>query len=91
MFSKVNENLKHEGLNQVVGARMLYGVTDSMIHRTSVLSDISFEGPVRTLALAAIEGRTQSFSAVKDRVIAGKLPLFGTGLYQTKGQGLSFG
>ncbi|MGP1922472.1 MAG: hypothetical protein ACTS5F_00035 [Candidatus Hodgkinia cicadicola] len=89
-FAKQNEMLKHENLTLATGIRVLRGVSDINVHQSSPLSDISFEGPVKSLAVSAIEGKDHSLSVVKDHIITGKLPLIGTGTIPNKSHDLSF-
>ncbi|MGP1921856.1 MAG: hypothetical protein ACTS4Z_01165, partial [Candidatus Hodgkinia cicadicola] len=89
-FAKQNEMLKHENLTLATGIRVLRGVSDINVHQSSPLSDISFEGPVKSLAVSAIEGKDHSLSVVKDHIITGKLPSIGTGTIPNKSHDLSF-
>ncbi|MGP1916277.1 MAG: hypothetical protein ACTS6G_02475 [Candidatus Hodgkinia cicadicola] len=90
-FAKQNEMLKRENLTLATGIRVLRGVSDINVHQASPLSDISFEGPVKSLAISAVEGKDHSLSAVKDHIMTGKLPLVGTGTIPNKSHDLSFG
>lgn len=89
-FAKQNEILKRDKLVLASGIRILRGVSDLNIHQSSPLSDISFEGPVKSLAISAVEGKDHSLSVVKDHIITGKLPLVGTGTIPDKTRDLSF-
>ncbi|MGP1917038.1 MAG: hypothetical protein ACTS6P_00185 [Candidatus Hodgkinia cicadicola] len=89
-FSRRNERLKCDQLDLVTGLRILRGISDINVHQSSPLSDISFEGPVKPLAISAIEGSDHTLSVVKDHIITGKLPLVGTGTIPNKDCDLSF-
>lgn len=90
-FARQNEILKRDKLDLATCLRVLRGVSDINIHQSSPLSDISFEGPVKSLAVSAIEGSNHALSVVKDHIITGKLPLVGTGVIPNKSQSFSFG
>ncbi|MGP1918130.1 MAG: hypothetical protein ACTS4U_00220 [Candidatus Hodgkinia cicadicola] len=90
VFAQQNEMLKRDELNLATCLRVLRGVSDINIHQSSPLSDISFEGPVKSLAVSAIEGKNHSLSAIKDHIITGKLPLVGTGAIPNKSRNFSF-
>ncbi|MFP3038937.1 MAG: hypothetical protein ACKEQK_00235 [Candidatus Hodgkinia cicadicola] len=78
LFSRTNVSLARQGLEQMIGVRMLLGISDVNAAYASTLSNVSFGSPSKSLALACLANKNHSISPVKDRVIIGKLPLIGS-------------
>ena len=78
-FDDLNEKLKTEGKNQVKGERVLMGITKASLQTESFISAASFQETTRVLTDAAIRGKVDKLSGLKENVIVGRLVPAGTG------------
>ena len=78
-FDEVNTKLKNEGKNQVVGERILMGITKASLQTESFISAASFQETTRVLTDAAIKGKIDKLKGLKENVIVGRLVPAGTG------------
>jgi len=78
-FDNLNEKLKAEGKNQVRGERVLMGITKASLQTESFISAASFQETTRVLTDAAIRGKVDKLSGLKENVIVGRLVPAGTG------------
>ena len=78
-FDNLNENLKAEGKNQVKGERVLMGITKASLQTESFISAASFQETTRVLTDAAIRGKVDKLTGLKENVIVGRLVPAGTG------------
>ena len=78
-FDNLNEKLKAEGKNQVKGERVLMGITKASLQTESFISAASFQETTRVLTDAAIRGKVDKLSGLKENVIVGRLVPAGTG------------
>ena len=78
-FDDLNEKLKTEGKNQVKGERVLMGITKASLQTESFISAASFQETTRVLTDAAIRGKVDKLTGLKENVIVGRLVPAGTG------------
>ena len=78
-FENMNEELKTEGKNPAVGERVLMGITKASLQTESFISAASFQETTRVLTDAAIKGKIDKLSGLKENVIVGRLVPAGTG------------
>ena len=78
-FEQLNENLKADGKNPAVGERVLMGITKASLQTESFISAASFQETTRVLTDAAIRGKVDKLSGLKENVIVGRLVPAGTG------------
>lgn len=67
------------GLKPAVFVRRIIGINEICSNWTSILSAISFQGSIKPLIKALIIGKSYDVTGIKDSLIFGKLPPFGTG------------
>ena len=75
----MNEELKSEGKKVAVGERVLMGITKASLQTESFISAASFQETTRVLTDAAIKGKVDKLSGLKENVIVGRLVPAGTG------------
>ncbi len=75
----MNEKLKEEGKEISVGERVLMGITKASLQTESFISAASFQETTRVLTDAAIKGKIDKLSGLKENVIVGRLVPAGTG------------
>ncbi len=78
-FEKMNEELEAEGKKPAVGERVLMGITKASLQTESFISAASFQETTRVLTDAAIKGKVDKLSGLKENVIVGRLVPAGTG------------
>ena len=78
-FLDLNEKLKEEGKKEAVGERVLMGITKASLQTESFISAASFQETTRVLTDAAIKGKIDKLSGLKENVIVGRLVPAGTG------------
>ena len=78
-FENVNEKLVAEGKNPAVGERILMGITKASLQTESFISAASFQETTRVLTDAAIKGKVDKLTGLKENVIVGRLVPAGTG------------
>ncbi len=83
-FENENEKLKNEGKNQAIGERVLMGITKASLQTESFISAASFQETTRVLTDAAIKGKIDPLSGLKENVIVGRLVPAGTGNIKNK-------
>ena len=74
-----NERLKRQRKEQIQGTPILSGITKVALTTDSFLSAASFQETTRVLIDAAIQGKTDSLTGLKENVIIGKIIPAGTG------------
>ena len=78
-FGTTAEKLKSEGKTLATGERVLMGITKASLQTESFISAASFQETTRVLTDAAIKGKIDPLSGLKENVIVGhKIPA-GTG------------
>ncbi len=83
-FENMNEKLKSEGKKPAVGERVLMGITKASLQTESFISAASFQETTRVLTDAAIKGKVDPLSGLKENVIVGRLVPAGTGNIKNK-------
>ena len=78
-FNEINEKIKSEGKTLAVGERVLMGITKASLQTESFISAASFQETTRVLTDAAIKGKIDKLSGLKEIVIVGRLVPAGTG------------
>ena len=78
-FMEINDNLKKDGKKVAVGERVLMGITKASLQTESFISAASFQETTRVLTDAAIKGKVDKLSGLKENVIVGRLVPAGTG------------
>ena len=78
-FENMNEELKAEGKKLAVGERVLMGITKASLQTESFISAASFQETTRVLTDAAIKGKVDKLTGLKENVIVGRLVPAGTG------------
>ena len=78
-FMDLNEKLKSEGKKVALGERVLMGITKASLQTESFISAASFQETTRVLTDAAIKGKVDKLSGLKENVIVGRLVPAGTG------------
>ena len=76
---RINEELKSEGKKPAVGERVLMGITKASLQTESFISAASFQETTRVLTDAAIKGKVDKLTGLKENVIVGRIVPAGTG------------
>ena len=74
-----NFELKEAGKNEVKFKMMILGITKASLQTNSFISAASFQETTRVLTEAAINGKVDKLTGLKENVIVGKLIPAGTG------------
>ena len=78
-FETMNEKLELEGKKPAIGERVLMGITKASLQTESFISAASFQETTRVLTDAAIRGKVDKLTGLKENVIVGRLVPAGTG------------
>jgi DNA-directed RNA polymerase subunit beta' len=78
-FDKENERVTKEGGISAVAHPVLQGITKASLQTRSFISAASFQETTRVLTEAAITGRVDPLSGLKENVLVGRLIPAGTG------------
>ncbi len=78
-FETMNEELVANGKKPAVGERVLMGITKASLQTESFISAASFQETTRVLTDAAIKGKVDKLTGLKENVIVGRLVPAGTG------------
>ncbi len=78
-LSALNEALLAEGREPARARPVLLGITKAALETESFLSASSFQHTIKVLARAALEGKKDELTGLKENVIIGKLIPAGTG------------
>ncbi len=76
-----NEELKKQGKKLIQYERLLLGITKVSLSTRSWLAAASFQETAKVLINAAITGKTDDLSGLKENIIIGRLIPAGTGFY----------
>ncbi len=79
-FREENERLLAEGLQPAAAEPLLLGVTKASLSTDSFISAASFQETTKVLTNAAMAGKVDDLSGLKENVIMGRLISAGTGL-----------
>ena len=77
-----NEILKKEGKKPALAERILLGITKASLQTNSFISAASFQETTRVLTDAAIKGKVDKLSGLKENVIVGRLNTSGHRIIQ---------
>ena len=80
VYEAENERILQEGKVPAMAKRILLGITKASLSTESFLSAASFQETSRVLTDAAIKGKTDNLTGLKENIIIGKLIPAGTGL-----------
>ena len=83
-LENVNEELVKNGKKPAVGERVLMGITKASLQTESFISPASFQETTRVLTDAAIRGKIDTLTGLKENVIVGRLVPAGTGSIKNK-------
>ena len=83
-FEQENERMEREGKRPAVASRVLLGITKASLSTDSFLSAASFQETTRVLTDAAIKGKVDPLTGLKENIIIGKLIPAGTGMKRYK-------
>jgi DNA-directed RNA polymerase subunit beta' len=75
----LNRDLEAQGERLIVGTPILQGITKASLHTKSFISAASFQETTRVLTEAAVAGKVDTLSGLKENVIVGRLIPAGTG------------
>ncbi len=78
-FKQVNDNAIKENKKPAEGSHILLGITKASLQTDSFISAASFQETTRVLTEAAVSGKTDLLSGLKENVIVGRLVPAGTG------------
>ncbi len=78
-FKRANEKAIEEGLEPAKGVSVLLGITKASLQTESFISAASFQETTRVLTEAAVSGKSDLLSGLKENVIVGRLVPAGTG------------
>ena len=79
-FTELNKDVLKNGKRPAVGRPILLGITKASLETESWLSAASFQETTKILTDAAIKGKVDNLTGLKENVIIGKLLPAGTGL-----------
>ena len=88
-FEDLNERLIAEGKAPAVGERVMLGITKAALATDSFMSAASFQETTKVLTEAAIKGKIDRLTGLKENVIIGKLIPAGTGMERYRNTALS--
>jgi DNA-directed RNA polymerase subunit beta' len=78
-FDAVNTKAEADGLRPARGRAVLQGITKASLQTNSFFSAASFQETTRVLTEAAVSGRIDTLTGLKENVIVGRLIPAGTG------------
>jgi DNA-directed RNA polymerase subunit beta' len=78
-FEEENERVLSDGKRPAIGEPMLLGITKGALSSDSFISASSFQETTKVLTEAAIQGKTDNLTGLKENVIMGRLIPAGTG------------
>ena len=78
-FKLANENALKKGFEPAKGVSVLLGITKASLQTESFISAASFQETTRVLTEAAVSGKSDALSGLKENVIVGRLVPAGTG------------
>jgi len=78
-FELENANTEKEGLRVALAHPVLQGITKASLQTNSFISAASFQETTRVLTEAAVSGRIDTLTGLKENVIVGRLIPAGTG------------
>jgi len=79
-YDDINEQLIKDGKEPAEGKQVMLGITKASLATNSFLSAASFQETTKVLTEAAIKGKVDPLTGLKENVIIGKLIPAGTGM-----------
>ena len=79
-FKEANKKAREQGKDEAIGTPALMGITKASLETESFLSAASFQETTKVLTDAAIKGKVDNLSGLKENVIIGQLIPAGTGV-----------
>jgi DNA-directed RNA polymerase subunit beta' len=79
-FRRINERVQADGGEPAIATEIILGITKASLATDSFLSAASFQETTKVLTDAALEGKIDRLSGLKENVIIGKLIPAATGL-----------
>ena len=83
-FEAVNAAAEAESLDPAMSEPVLQGITKASLQTQSFISAASFQETTRVLTEAAISGRVDQLTGLKENVIVGRLIPAGTGAFMNR-------
>ena len=84
-FTRINQEVLLKGKRPAVGKPLVLGITKASLETESFFSAATFQETTRVLTDAAIKGKVDNLTGLKENVIIGKLIPAGTGLNRYNG------
>ncbi len=81
-FDDINKDLEAQGKQPATGEQVMLGITKAALATNSFLSAASFQETTKVLTDAAIKGKVDPLTGLKENVIIGKPIPAGTGMKQ---------
>ena len=78
-FEEENDRVREDGGDPARGAPVLQGITKASLQTKSFISAASFQETTRVLTEAAVNGKIDRLTGLKENVIVGRLIPAGTG------------
>ena len=88
-FEDMNEELIAQGKDPAEGKQVMLGITKAALATNSFMSAASFQETTKVLTEAAIKGKIDPLTGLKENVIIGKLIPAGTGMKRYRNTNLS--
>ena len=79
-FEDINDVMREQGKTPAVAEPLLQGITKASLSTESFISAASFQETTKVLTEAAVAGKIDRLSGLKENVIMGRLIPAGTGL-----------
>ncbi len=89
LLTRINEELKETGKEEIKAEQDVLGITDVALTRNSWLSSTSFQNTTRKLTEAAVKGSIDLLSGLNENVIVGRTIPAGTGFVGSKKQSMT--
>jgi DNA-directed RNA polymerase subunit beta' len=80
VFEEINAKATAEGLKPAISSPVLLGITKASLQTKSFISAASFQETTKVLTDAAVHGKYDDLSGLKENIIVGRLIPAGTGL-----------
>ncbi|MFT7098379.1 MAG: DNA-directed RNA polymerase subunit beta' [Rickettsiales bacterium] len=84
VFDQINAKALIEGLRPAISAPVLLGITKASLQTKSFISAASFQETTKVLTDAAVQGKFDNLTGLKENIIVGRLIPAGTGLMMGK-------
>ena len=84
VFDQINKKSQAEGLRSAESEPVLLGITKASLQTKSFISAASFQETTKVLTDAAVQGKFDDLTGLKENIIVGRLIPAGTGLMMGK-------